>query len=80
MHSLKLRLLEMKERTVTSEVSQCLKRVVVLMCRVSGEVRLRFLLLPMHSNDHILTVCIALPCSTGFFGDAEERGMYGSDT
>ena len=33
------------------------------------------MLVPMHSNDHILTVCIALPCSTGFFGDAGEVGM-----
>ena len=72
MHSLNLRLSELEEGTVTSEVSQCLKRVAVLMCRVSGEVRLRFLLLPVHSNDHILTVCVALPCSTGFFEDAEE--------
>ena len=72
MHSLKLRLSEMKEGTETSEVSWCLIRVVMLMCRVSGEVRLRFLLLPVHSSDHILTVCVALPCSTGFFEDAEE--------
>ena len=40
MHSLNLRLSELEEGTVTSEVSQCLKRVAVLMCRVSGEVRL----------------------------------------
>jgi len=32
-------------------------------------------LVPMHSNDHILTVCIASPCSTSFFGDAGEVGM-----
>ncbi len=31
------------------------------------------MLVPMHSNDHILTVCIALPCSTGVFEDAEEK-------
>ena len=36
MHSLKLRLSEMKEGTETSEVSWCLIRVVMLMCRVSG--------------------------------------------
>jgi hypothetical protein len=40
MHSLNLRLSELEEGTVTSEVSWCLKRVVVLMCRISGEVRL----------------------------------------
>ena len=38
------------------------------------------MLLSMHSNDHILTVCIAMPCSTGFFEDAEERSKCGSDT
>lgn len=31
---------EMKEGTETSEVSWCLIRVVMLMCRVSGKVRL----------------------------------------
>ena len=40
MHSLKLQLSEMKEEDETSEVSWCLRRVVVLMCRVSGKVRL----------------------------------------
>ena len=38
------------------------------------------MLVPMHSNDHILTVCIALPCSTSFFEDVEERSKFGSDT
>lgn len=40
MRSPKLRVSGMKERVIPSEVSWCLKSVMVLMCRVSAEVSL----------------------------------------
>ncbi len=75
-HSRRLGFSEMKE---VSEVSWCLKSEMVLMCRDSVEVGLRLLLLPIHSNGHILTVCIGIPCSTGFCEDAVERSELRND-